>query len=49
MCRRDQLWGCILIAFGLGLLIGIWIEGGFLSKCFAIGIGILGLCVIRRS
>ncbi len=39
MCRRNQLWGCMLLAFGVGLLIGLWIECGFLAHCF-------GFCMI---
>ncbi len=48
MCRHNQLWGAALVAFGLGILLGTWLEGGFLCNCFAIGIGILGLCVLRK-
>lgn len=42
MCRRNQLLGCAAFAFGLGLLIGIWIEGGFWAHCFGfvlVGVG----------
>jgi hypothetical protein len=41
MCRKNQLCGCALIAFGLGLLIGTFLESGFF--CFLIGLGIVGL------
>ena len=41
MCRKNQLCGCALITFGLGLLIGTWLESGFFS--FLIGIGIMAL------
>lgn len=33
MCRRNQLRGCGLAALGLGLLIGMWIDGGFWAHC----------------
>lgn len=41
MCRKNQLCGCALIAFGLGLLIGSCLESGFF--CFFIGVGIMAL------
>ncbi len=48
MCRHNQLLGCILLAFGLGVLIGIWINGGFFAHCFGVGMMVLGWFVIRR-
>ena len=49
MCRYNQLWGLLLISFGLGILIGIWISGGFF--CHLIGFGLIcaGVCVLRRK
>lgn len=41
MCRRNQLCGCTLIAFGFGLLIGACLESGFFS--FFVGVGIMML------
>jgi len=49
MCRQNQLWGCVLMAFGLGVLIGSWIDGGFLPGCFSFGIIVLGAGVMRRK
>ena len=37
MCRRNQMWGCCLIAFGLGLLIGLCLESSFICGCIGIG------------
>ena len=48
MCRQNQLWGCVLMAFGLGVLVGAWITKGFFSFCFGFGLVVLGLCVLRR-
>ena len=48
MCRHNQLWGCILWAFGLGVLIGVWIEGGFFAHCFGIGMIVLGCFMFRN-
>lgn len=48
MCRLNQLWGCILLAFGLGVLVGLWIEAGFFAHCFGFALIILGGCVVRK-
>lgn len=48
MCRYNQLWGGILIAFGIGVLVGTWLEGGFLCNCFGIGLAITGFVVTRK-
>ncbi len=39
MCRRNQLIGWILVAFGIGLLVGLRLESGFLCNC-------IGLCCL---
>ena len=49
MCRRNHLWGCALMAFGLGVLIGIRIEGGFLINCLWIALIIVGLGMMKKS
>ena len=44
MCRRNQAAALGLIAFGVGILVGGWIEGcilRFLAAAAAIGLGIL--------
>jgi len=44
MCRRNQLLGCTIIALGIGVLIGTWLESGFFCHLFgfcAIGIGLV--------
>lgn len=48
MCRRNQLLGWILLAFGLGLLVGKCLESGFLSTVVGIGLIVIGFCVMRR-
>ena len=48
MCRQNQLWGWMLIAFGAGLLTGLCLDGGFLCTCLGLGFGILGLCILRK-
>ena len=48
MCRKNQLLGSVLIAFGLGLLIGIRLEGGFLCHCVCFGVIAVGGGLLRR-
>jgi len=48
MCRYKQLWGLVSIAFGLGLLIGMWLEGGFIAHCFGFGLILLGCGLFRK-
>lgn len=49
MCRQNQLLGCVLLAFGLGLLFGIWLEGGFILHCIGFGLMFLGCGVMRKK
>jgi hypothetical protein len=48
MCRYNQLWGLVLLAFGLGILLGAWMEGGFLCYCFGFGLGVAGFLVFKH-
>lgn len=49
MCRRNQLWGWILVAFGAGLLLGIWLESGFFVCCLGLGAVALGVLTISKK
>lgn len=49
MCRQNHLWGCVLMAFGLGVLIGTWLDGGFFCNCFGFVTIIVGCGVIRKK
>ena len=49
MCRRNQMWGLILIAFGLGLLIGQCLEKGFWCTAGSIVIVFVGCSVLRQK
>lgn len=45
MCRWNQLWGYLLMAFGMGVLVGTWLENGLFCHLFGLlaifgGIGI---------
>ena len=48
MCRHHQLWGCILLAFGFGILVGMWLEGGFFAHCFGFGLIAIGFSMGRK-
>lgn len=48
MCRQNQLWGCSVIAFGIGILVGICLESGFLAGCLGIGVIFAGFCMMRK-
>lgn len=47
MCRYRQLWGFCLCAFGLGVLTGLWLNGGFLCVCFGIAMITGGVLVVK--
>lgn len=49
MCRRNHLLGCCVLAFGLGVLVGLSLESGFFCFCGAIGLIIFGMCLLRQK
>ena len=49
MCRRYLLWGAAMAAFGFGLLIGMWIEGGFLAHCCGLALFVLGVGTLLKK
>jgi len=49
MLRRSCVWGYLFAAFGFGLLIGMWIEGGFLAHCFGFGMLFYGVSHLCRK
>jgi len=49
MCRHNILFGCILGAFGLGLLVGNWAGGGFLFHCLGFGLLLTGCLLLRKK
>lgn len=48
MCRYKQLWGFAVAAFGLGLLTGAWLDGGFLCSCLGIGLIVAGVALVKK-
>ncbi len=49
MCRYNQLWGCVLAAFGFGILIGTWLSGGFVCHLLGFSGLIVGCCLLRNK
>ena len=48
MCRRNQLRGCALMAFGLGVLIGYFLQSWFLCSVGGIVLVVIGWIVARK-
>lgn len=49
MCRRNQLWGLAMLTFGLGLLLGCWVESGLGCICCGFGFLIGGVVLIQKK
>ena len=48
MCRQNHLYGGCVLAFGLGVLIGTWLESGLVCHLLGFGLIFLGFAVIRK-
>ena len=49
MCRKNYLWGFALLAFGLGLLAGCWLETELSRICFGIALMGGGYLIIQKK
>lgn len=49
MCRKNQLLGVALIAFGLGLLIATFFESGLFCGCLGFGVAAVGIVVTQKK
>ena len=49
MLRQNQLLGCTCMAFGVGVLIGMFLESGFLCGLIGLGLVTLGMCILKRK
>ncbi len=49
MCRRNQLLGVGMLAFGLGLLMVVWIEAEILRWVLGIGLVAAGLALLQKK
>lgn len=48
MCRHNQLLGCCALALGAGILIGLWLESGFLAHCVGFGLILIGFTTAAK-
>lgn len=49
MYRHNQFYGCGILTFGIGLLIGLWIGSGFWAYFFAFGFVALGCSMLCKK
>ncbi len=42
MCRKNQLWGLLMMAFGVGMLLACCFESGFFCGLLGLGLAIAG-------
>ena len=47
MCRRNQLLGCAILTFGVGVLVGTWLESGLFCHLFGFLALFLGIAICR--
>ena len=47
MCRRNQLLGCVMLGFGLGMIIGYSLESWLLCTCGSVALLVLGFGSLR--
>ena len=41
--------GCLLSAFGVGMLVACFFESGFFCGCVGLGLAVLGITMIRKK
>ena len=49
MCRRNQLGGFVLLAFGVGILVGTWLESGLFCHLLGLLAIFCGVSVCSRK
>lgn len=49
MCRRNQLCGVALMAFGLGILAAAFFESVFFCGCLGFGGIVVGVVVLQKK
>ncbi|MBR5020567.1 MAG: hypothetical protein IKY17_02975 [Oscillospiraceae bacterium] len=49
MCRRNHAWGMMLVAFGIGLLVGQCLKADFWCSAGAVVVVGVGFSVIRQK
>ena len=49
MCRKNQLWGLAVLAFGLGLWVGCWLKSEAAQICFGFVLVAAGFLVLQKK
>lgn len=49
MYRRNQLCGIAVLTFGIGMLIGLWVDSSFLAHCCGFGFVFCGCGMMRKK
>lgn len=49
MYRRNLLLGLGMLAFGLGLLAGCWLQSEFVRNCIGVGLMAGGVLILQRK
>ncbi len=49
MCRKNQLLGIALAAFGLGLLTAVFFESMLFCGCLGMGCVVTGIIVLQKK
>ncbi len=49
MCRRQLVFGWILLALGIGLLLGNLLRSRVIQCCLGIGLIVAGFCLLRKK
>lgn len=49
MCRKNHLWGLAVLTFGLGLLIGCWLESEPAQIIFGLALIVGGVLVLQKK
>ena len=49
MCRKNHLWGLAVLTFGLGLLIGCWLESELSQICFGLALMASGFFLLQKQ
>ena len=48
MCRKKQMHGFCCLCFGLGLMVGCWLESWFLCSVGGLALILLGMTLAKR-
>ena len=49
MCRKNELFGSIIMAFGAGILVSLLFASDFVLALIGVGFLICGLCCCKKQ